>query len=260
MTRPASSAGDVVAVRFFSIRVVFGHQVTAIAGDQARFAELFHRRLPITFGDREVFTMSAGKLIKFYRGLRVNVPVLADGEPAFATDTGELFVGNAGTNVLINPAAPAPPPGASNALVILEHRLSSGSNGGSAASGTWNLRPLNSLTVDTGSNCSLASNQFTLTPGKYSVQSWSVGNHIEFHKIRLYSVTDGGDGGRIGSSQYVFGAQDVSELFCYLDIAIDTTYQIEHWAQTAQSTYGLGQPVSNGTDELFCQVMLTKIG
>jgi hypothetical protein len=208
----------------------------------------------------EYLQMPAGTEILFYRGLRVNVPSLDAGQAAFCTDTGELFIGNGTSNVLINPPPPTPPPGGSISTILLEHRLSSGSNAGTATGSTWNLRPLNVLAVDTGSNCSLASNEFTLAPGKYNVKIWSVGNHIEFHKVRLYSVTDSSDGGRIGGSNYVFGAQDVSVLFCYLDIAIPTIYRVDHWAQTTQSTYGLGQPVGNGTDEVFCQVAIDKVG
>jgi hypothetical protein len=143
--------------------------------------------------------------------------------------------------------------------ILIEHRLNNNTNGGSAATNTWNLRPLNSLTVDTGGNCSLASNQFTLDAGKYVVRIWSVGNHIEFHKVRLLNVTDSTIDG-LGASSYVFGAQDHSELFTYLDISSAKTYQVEHWSQTGQVTYGLGQPVNNGTDEVYCQVLIQKVG
>lgn len=204
--------------------------------------------------------MSDATLILIKRGEVVNLPVLAKGELAWCTDTNELFIGDGVSNQLLNPPPPTPPPAGSSDTILIEHRLSNNTNAGSATGGAWNVRPLNSLTVDTGGFCALASNQFTLDAGKYRVEIWSAANHIEFHKVRLYSITDSDDGGRIGSSQYVFGAQDVSELYCYLDIAIATTYQVEHWAQTTQATYGLGQPVNNGTDEIFCQVWIEKVG
>jgi len=199
-------------------------------------------------------------LIRIRRGPVASIPILGKGELAWCTDTNELFIGDGVANQLLNPPPPTPTPAGSSDTILIEHRLANNSNAGTATGGAWNLRPLNSLTIDTGGFCSLSSNQFTLQPGKYRVNIWSAANHIEFHKIRLYSVTDSDDGGRLGSSQYVFGAQDVSELSCYLDIAIATTYQVEHWAQTTQSTYGLGQPVNNGTDEIFCQVSIEKVG
>ena len=204
--------------------------------------------------------MSDRTLIRIRRGPIANIPILGKGELAWCTDTNELFIGDGVANQLLNPPPPTPPPGAGVDTILLEHRLANNSNGGTATGGSWNLRPLNALTVDTGGFCSLASNQFTLDPGKYAANIWSAGNHIEFSKIRLYSVTDSDDGGRIGASVYVFNQQLLACLFCFLDIAIATTYQVEHWAQTTQSTYGLGQPVNNGTDEIFCQALLTKVG
>lgn len=40
-------------------------------------------------------------------GLAANLPVLTTGEPAFTTDTQKLYVGDAGTNVMINPLSEA---------------------------------------------------------------------------------------------------------------------------------------------------------
>jgi hypothetical protein len=45
-------------------------------------------------------------LIKIKRGLKANLPVLAEGELAFCTDTNELYIGTSGGNVLINGDAP----------------------------------------------------------------------------------------------------------------------------------------------------------
>jgi len=39
--------------------------------------------------------------IKFRRGLKANLPVLEEGEPAFCTDTKELYIGSSEGNILI---------------------------------------------------------------------------------------------------------------------------------------------------------------
>lgn len=40
--------------------------------------------------------------LRLYRGLKENLPVLENGQPAFTSDTRELFVGSNGTNVIPN--------------------------------------------------------------------------------------------------------------------------------------------------------------
>lgn len=41
--------------------------------------------------------------ITFKRGLKANLPILSTGEPALATDTQQVYVGDNGTNILLNP-------------------------------------------------------------------------------------------------------------------------------------------------------------
>lgn len=40
--------------------------------------------------------------IQFNRGLKANIPILSLGEPAFATDTNEFYIGGNSSNILIN--------------------------------------------------------------------------------------------------------------------------------------------------------------
>lgn len=46
--------------------------------------------------------------IQFRRGLHANLPTLSDGEPGFETDSGELYVGDSGTNKKIGHGVLAP--------------------------------------------------------------------------------------------------------------------------------------------------------
>lgn len=46
--------------------------------------------------------------LQIRRGLKGDLPVLADGEPAFCEDTGELFIGTPDGNVLLGYLAMSP--------------------------------------------------------------------------------------------------------------------------------------------------------
>ena len=48
---------------------------------------------------------------------------------------------------------------------------SAGTAGGTFTSGSWQTRTLNTEDSDTGGNCSLSSNQFTLDAGTYEINA-----------------------------------------------------------------------------------------
>lgn len=76
----------------------------------------------------------------------------------------------------------------SYALII--DSKSSGTNGGVAATSTWNIRTLNTEVADPDGIVSISSNKFTLGAGNYVVK-WSCPAHqINRNQSRLYDVTN----------------------------------------------------------------------
>jgi len=76
----------------------------------------------------------------------------------------------------------------SYALII--DSKSSNTNGGVAATSTWNVRDLNTEVADPDSIVSISSNKFTLGAGNYVIK-WSCPAHqINRNQSRLYDVTN----------------------------------------------------------------------
>jgi hypothetical protein len=74
--------------------------------------------------------------------------------------------------------------------VIIEDQKAQNTSGGTATSGSWETRTLNTLVRNNGSLASLSSNQFTLPAGTFYI-SWSVpGYACGRHQTRLQNITD----------------------------------------------------------------------
>jgi len=139
-----------------------------------------------------------------------------------------------------------------NDLIILQDQKASGNAGGDFNSGSFVTRDLNTEVVDTANRCALASNQFTLQPGRYRIIAQSQAIECEAHQLRIYNVTDSaavavglnafaytGAGGPVMSTAQVWG---------YVVITAEKTYRIEHRCQTSRSFYGRGMNHGWGTE------------
>lgn len=146
-------------------------------------------------------------------------------------------------------------------IATVSHVLSTGTSYGGAAATTQNVRPLNTL-VDSGSiGITLASNQFVLPPGSYYVDGYSVSHRTGFNRARLRNITAGATtllGSSVNSNT---GTGDVihSIISGYFTISVSTTFQIDHYTTSANATNGLGNAVSSGESELYCNIKIQKI-
>ena len=118
---------------------------------------------------------------------------------------------------------------------------SSGVDGGASVAGSWETRNLNTELSDTGNLCVLAANQFTLQAGTYRILASAPAFDAQYHKIRLYNITDGAlelD----GSSEWNKGAnaQTISVLVGEFTIAASKTFELQHQVATSQAGNGHG--------------------
>lgn len=138
---------------------------------------------------------------------------------------------------------------------------SSGTNGGTFTSGAWQTRDLNTLSGDT-EFVSLASNQFTLQPGKYEIKASASAVAVNKHNIKLRNITDSTDD-IIGSTSYASSSAGPgytsSELKSTVEITSAKTFEIQHYGETTRVADGFGPASVGSVDSVFTQVEITKV-
>jgi len=136
-------------------------------------------------------------------------------------------------------------------------------SGGSASSGTIQIRTLNTEDFDPDGIVSLSSNQFTLGAGTYFmkyrttymqtdrslayIQDITASSTIQSSVSHGYSIDSSADDGDslIGS--------------CRVTISSDNVYELRHYTQTARATYGLGLAHSvSGINNIYTFVEIYK--
>lgn len=155
-------------------------------------------------------------------------------------------------NVIVTRATPT---------VTLSH-LTTG-DGGTFTSGAWRTRTLDTE-VDTFGLCALSSNQFTLQPGRYSVNGYAIGSQVDEHLAKVYDITNSADV-LVGSPGYCANTIVVNSLSVIsgeLVVTKPTTYELQHFCTTTRATDGFGNagPSGASTASNMCLLHLVKIG
>ena len=135
---------------------------------------------------------------------------------------------------------------------------SSGTQGGTATSGSWQVRTLNTIVTNQISG-SLSTNQFTIPAGTYQIYASAPAQDVLAHRIKLYNVTDTSDV-LFGTNCYVDGGNDGNTSFISgrFTIASSKAFEIRHRVNRTNATFGYG--IANGfSDEIYTDVQLWKV-
>ena len=127
-----------------------------------------------------------------------------------------------------------------SSYAIIADQKSSTTNGGTATSGAWRERDLQTEIADPDGIVSISSNQFTLAAGSYLIR-WNVPSYLLAQsQSRLYNVTDASQAG-LGQSSYGAGSQENVYTIgaARVTIAGSEAFSIEHYPSST-STYGWG--------------------
>jgi len=149
-----------------------------------------------------------------------------------------------------------------NDFILLQDQKASGNNGGDFNSGSFLTRDLTAEVVDTAARCSLASNQFTLQPGRYFIVADAIGVECGSHQLRLWNVTDSIEIA-VGLSNYSYtGAggpvESVARVWGYVVITAAKTYRLEHRCASTRSVWGRG--LGNGWGvQVFANVLINVV-
>lgn len=152
--------------------------------------------------------------------------------------------------------------GASYDYILLVDEKTSGTAGGSSTANTWKTRDINTEKFDEGLNCSISSNQFTLSAGKYYIQALVPHYHVGQARARLRNITDSIDV-LYSQSDYVDNGSPGTQLNCVIlgsfEISAPTVFEIQSYVSDTGSTNRLGVPTSiSGVPEIYTVVELWK--
>lgn len=185
------------------------------------------------------------------------LPVLDGGTGVTtSTGTGSVVLSNAPsiTNVVVS--------GIDLDMAIFADQKAQNTVSGTFTSGAWQTRDLNTISYekDTDSWFSLASDQFTLTAGKYLVEASAPAFNVSRHKARIQNITDTSTE-ILGQSQYSAGnaVQSNSDCFGVIDISATKTFELQHRCETTHSTDGFGV-AGNIAAEIYSQVKIVRLG
>lgn len=143
----------------------------------------------------------------------------------------------------------------------IQYKVSSGLAGGTATSGSWITRPLNTIEYNT-IGATLLSNQITLAAGTYSIEIWSTGYKVNNHRARFRNITDSSTTvlGSSSSSNTTDGDNTLSIGKGIVTIASTKTFELQYRVASTQSSNGLGIATSFGDDEIYADVWIEKLG
>ena len=134
--------------------------------------------------------------------------------------------------------------------------------GGTFTSGSLLTRTLNTIITDDDSIVSLASDQFTLQAGSYTILVNAPAFRVNRHQAVLYNITDDEiqAEGSLDSSTNSNAAGQVSRSIVYDEFILseETVYEIRHQCATTYSSQGLGLGNQFGRDSVFTTVDIWK--
>ena len=148
-----------------------------------------------------------------------------------------------------------------SALLHVRDEKASGTAGGSATSGSYQTRTLNTSVTNEISGASLSSNQITLPTGTYFVNGFVSSFYVDKHKSKLRNTTDSTDTliGQVVRSDSTFYSGGASIIIGRFTIASTKVFEIQTRVQTTRNTDGYGEAPSFGDAEVYIDVQIWKV-
>jgi len=146
----------------------------------------------------------------------------------------------------------------------LSHTLAAGTNGGTATSGSFQTRTINTEDSDGGGIVSISSNQFTLQAGTYQVTASVPANYCGRHQSKLRNITDNADT-ILGSTEYstsnasAYNGQSRSFIVGEFTIAGAKAFEIQTRVETTVASTGYGLAANFGVSEVYTVVEIWKV-
>lgn len=195
-------------------------------------------------------------------------PMAAQGDIIYGGSSGaptRLAKGTTGQVLTMNAGATAPEwadagGGGNSDYILIEDQKANNVSGGTATSGAWYTRDLNTIVSDDGGHASLTSNEITLDAGTYEFESVSPFYNVNRVRTRLYNVTDSSVITESINAATIGSTHVYSSMFGKFTLASSKTIRIEYYTESSVSTNGLG--VSSyypGIGEKYTSIVLKKV-
>lgn len=177
--------------------------------------------------------------------------------PVIADFTGDKFLSADGSFKAV--------PSNLGGFIVLQDQKATTVQGGTAVATTWTARVLNTEVVDTGGNCALAANQFTLSapsyPASFRIDASAPFFRVDRCAIRLRDITNAATV-LTGMATFSNNSADftvaVSRLLGRFTIAAPTVFEIQYYCQAGRATNGLGVDSGTGDTENYTTVELIR--
>jgi hypothetical protein len=152
-----------------------------------------------------------------------------------------------------------------SSLLQVQDQKASGTNGGTFTSGAWQTRELNTVVTNGISGASLASNAITLPAGSYYVEATGIAWRVGVNRVRLQNTT-GSATLLTGLSEFAGITESGSETTSAAQVtgnfslSVTSTVELQHRCGNTYANRGFGDPSSFGTNELYADVRIWRVG
>jgi hypothetical protein len=138
---------------------------------------------------------------------------------------------------------------------------SSGTNGGTFTSGSWQTRDLNTIIINQIPGSSLSSNTITLPAGIYDIIGDCIGYRCGLHKIRLRNISDStdlliGDSERSDPNSLTSSKSSIKGRF---SLVSSKDIQLQHRCSDTYSIEGFGVACGFDVSEIYSNLIIRKL-
>jgi hypothetical protein len=149
--------------------------------------------------------------------------------------------------------ASTPPPN----YVLVQDEKTSGTEGGTFTSGSWQTRDINTEVNDAQNLAAISSNQVTLQPGTYRCNITAPAQAVLDHKIRLQNITDIATT-LVGTSEFADKSTS-SRIRGLFTIAAAKAFEVQHQCSSTQAVDGFGAASGFGVVEVYAVAEFQKV-
>ena len=147
----------------------------------------------------------------------------------------------------------------SQSITLIEDVKLAGVNGGDFDKNTWITRDLNTISTAGIASVTLASNQFTISPGTYYIAVQAPAYAVRGHRIRIYNVTDSSVLAE-GSTSWSQNDLSYAILTTVKTLTESKTCEIQHRCSRDRDTTGFGVAVAfDSSTETYTTVQIIKV-
>lgn len=147
-----------------------------------------------------------------------------------------------------------------DAYAVIRDEKTANTAGGTATSGAWRTRDLNTELFDPSGIVTISANQFTLQAGTYYITATAPAYNVNAHKAKLANITDTTDAiiGMSAHGQTTGAVFSVAEVKGRITIAAAKAFEIQHQVQTTLTTNGFGPPSNFAVVEVYTTVEIWR--